>query len=156
MGLEIERKFLLKHEGWRTLITNSTEIKQGYLNSDKKRTVRVRIRGMEGFLTIKGQNDHLSREEFEYTIPLEEARKLMLLCEKPIIEKTRYEYHTNGLVWEIDEFAGENKGLLLAEVELQSENQSIDLPDWIGEEVSTDPRFYNSSLIKRPYSQWKD
>jgi len=154
MAIEIERKFLLKNEDWRAECDSGTKILQGYLNSHKERTVRVRISGSKGEINIKGKTNQLTRQEFEYTIPLGDAEKLILLCETPIIEKTRYRIHQDQLIWEVDEFHGENNGLIVAEVELQSEKQDIDLPNWIGLEVSNDARYYNASLIARPYSKW--
>jgi adenylate cyclase len=125
-----------------------------YLNSTAERTVRVRVYGDKAFLTIKGKNQNLTRKEFEYEIPLEDAQNLLELCEKPIIEKTRFllSQHTN--IWEIDVFEGENKGLIVAEIELTSEEESIDIPSWVGEEVSTDSKYYNSSLLVNPYCSW--
>lgn len=156
MGLEIERKFLIKNDHWRENKIEATEIKQGYLSSAIDRTVRVRVRGEKGILTIKGKSGNLTRAEFEYEIPLDEAVSLLKLCEKPIIEKTRYVCRYKGNSWEIDEFMGVNKGLLLAEVELESEDQTVEIPDWVGEEVSTDPKYYNSSLTANPYTKWEE
>lgn len=154
MGLEIERKFLLKNEDWRSEIQESTTIKQGYLNTHIERTVRVRVKGNKGFLTIKGKTENVSRKEFEYEIPVEEAIAMIALCEQPVIEKTRNIIKQNGFTWEIDEFDGENKGLIVAEVELENEGQIIQLPNWIDEEVSNDPKYYNSSLLARPFKNW--
>ncbi len=155
MPLEIERKFLLKNSDWKQEIQSSFQIKQGYLNSHPERTVRIRIKENKGILTIKGKTKQVTRKEFEYEIPLNEAKDLIQLCEKPLIEKTRHLIRKENLTWEIDEFEGENKGLILAEVELQSENQNLSLPSWIGEEVSHDPKYYNSSLISNPFQNWK-
>lgn len=152
--LEIERKFLVANDSWKQEVTNSTVIKQGYLNSSPERTVRIRIRGEKGYLTIKGKNENLTRKEFEYEIPLSEANELLDLCEKPIIEKTRHLVNQGKHTWEIDVFEGDNKGLIVAEIELTSENQSFETPAWIGKEVSADARYFNSSLIKLPYSKW--
>ncbi|MBP7462657.1 MAG: CYTH domain-containing protein [Candidatus Delongbacteria bacterium] len=154
MGKEIERKFLVKSDAWKSLATG-TYYRQGYLSTIKERVVRVRTIGDKGFLTIKGITVGVTRSEFEYEIPVEEAN-LMLdnLCEKPIIEKLRAKIKLDGLVWEVDEFHGENQGLVVAEVELQDENQKLTLPDWIGPEVSGDPRYFNSNLILRPYTHW--
>lgn len=154
MGLEIERKFLVKSDSWRAGVVSATEIKQGYLNSTPERTVRIRIYGERGFITIKGKNDNLTRKEFEYEIPLADAESLIELCEKPIIEKTRHIYNYKGNKWEIDEFKGDNAGLIMAEVELKDEDQKVEIPEFIGEEVSSDRRYYNSSLIKSPYAEW--
>ena len=154
MGLEIERKFLLKNEGWRAECDEGVNIRQGYLNSHRARTVRVRIIGNSGVLTIKSKTQHLTRQEFEYPIPYEDALSLIALCEKPVIEKTRFKINWDGLTWEIDEFSGENEGLIVAEVELENENQPVYLPSWVGQEVSGDLRYYNSSLIANPYKNW--
>ena len=154
MGLEIERKFLVQNDSWKSLVAQSFVIQQGYLNSHQQRTVRVRVLGDQGILTIKGKNEQLTRPEFEYEIPLNEAKELLNLCEKPIIHKVRHLCHQDDITWEVDVFEDENEGLILAEVELSSEDQSIVIPDWIGTEVSTDPRFFNSALIKAPYRSW--
>ncbi|MBP0000851.1 MAG: CYTH domain-containing protein [Cyanobacteria bacterium SID2] len=154
MATEIERKFLVNHDGWRNL-GSRTLYRQGYLVREKGLAVRVRIAGETGYLTIKGATVGVSRLEYEYTIPVSEAREMLdNLCDKPIIEKFRYSIEFGNLLWEIDEFLGENEGLILAEVELSDENQPFDRPDWIGEEVSGDPRYYNANLVKNPFSQW--
>jgi adenylate cyclase len=154
MGIEIERKFLVNHDGWRSQAAG-TLYRQGYLLADQGRTVRVRIAGDRAFLTIKGPSIGLSRAEFEYEIPPSDAEEMLRsLCVSPIVEKTRYTLPMDHLVWEIDEFMGANAGLILAEVELQDEQQAIVLPDWIGEEVSGDRRYYNSYLSQHPFSQW--
>ena len=155
MGLEIERKFLIKSSNWKDHAEEGISIIQGYLNSTPARTVRVRIQGTKGVLTIKGENQNLTRKEFEYVIPLAEALSLIELCEKPIIEKTRYLLPLNKKVWEIDVFEGENKGLVVAEIELTSEEESFDTPDWLGKEVSMETKYYNSSLIANPYTHWQ-
>jgi adenylate cyclase len=153
MALEIERKFLLKEGAWRN--EKGTMYRQGYLNSAKERTVRVRIVDDQGYLTIKGISRGAVRVEYEYEIPLAEAKAMLDdLCEKPLIEKMRYKIAINGLVWEADEFFGENLGLLMAEVELEREDQSFATPEWIGEEVTDDPKYYNANLIHHPYSKW--
>ncbi len=150
MGKEIERKYLLKNNNWKTLVSREIVIKQGYLNSTPERTVRVRVFDDKGVLTIKGKTVGITRKEFEYDIPLSEANELMELCEKPIIEKVRSIVKINDQTWEIDEFKGSNDGLIIAEIELESETLTIDLPEWIGLEVSSDPRYYNSNLAKHP------
>ncbi|MFT5640402.1 MAG: adenylate cyclase [Cyclobacteriaceae bacterium] len=155
MGLEIERKFLIKDNSWNNEINESVSIRQGYLNSEAERTVRVRVYGKQGFLTIKGKNQHITRKEFEYQIPLDDAMNLLDLCEKPIIEKTRFLLSVGHSTWEIDVFEGENKGLVIAEIELSSEDESFDIPNWLGEEVSSDSKYYNSSLIKKPFVSWR-
>ncbi len=154
MGLEIGKKFLIKADTWRAGVHTAIEIKQGYLNSEVERIVRVRIFGDKGFLTIKGKNENLTRKEFEYNIPLNEAYSLLGLCEKPLIEKTRHLYLHHGNNWEIDVFKGENEGLIIAEIELSSEDQEFKIPKWIGEEISTDSKYYNSSLIANPFVNW--
>ncbi|MDX2240807.1 MAG: CYTH domain-containing protein [Leptolyngbyaceae cyanobacterium bins.302] len=154
MGTEIERKFLVVGDEWRTL-GKGTIYCQGYLASEPGRTVRIRIVGEQGFLTIKGATTGITRLEFEYAIPVEDARMMLeTMCDRPFIQKTRYKISWGSLLWEVDEFAGENQGLILAEVELQDAEQAIDLPTWIGEDVSHDPRYYNSNLAKLPFSQW--
>ncbi len=155
MAKEIERKYLIKNNNWKSQIHTSHTIKQGYLNLEPSRTVRVRIIGPKALLTIKGKSIKITRLEFEYEIPMDDALQLLQLCEKPLLEKIRHEIHLNNLIWEVDEFEGDNEGLIIAEVELKDENQTIDLPDWIATEVSHDPRYYNSNLIKTPYKNWK-
>lgn len=154
MAKEIERKYLVKLEAW-TPRDPGKYYKQGYLNSQKERVVRVRIAGDKGQLTIKGITTGVTRAEFEYAIPTEEAG-LMLdnLCEKPLIEKHRHKETHGGKVWEIDVFHGENEGLVVAEIELKSENEAFERPAWVGEEVSSDPRYFNSNLLKNPYKNW--
>ncbi len=154
MALEIERKFLVSGDGWRVLATG-TPYCQGYLAAEPTRTVRVRIAGDQGYLTIKGLGDGLSRPEYEYAIPLTDAQEMLhRLCLPPLIEKVRYKIAWQGLIWEVDEFAGENQGLILAEVELEHPDQAIELPPWIGQEVTGDPRYYNARLREHPYRQW--
>ena len=154
MATEIERKFLVKNDRWRELATG-TVYRQGYISTQKGITVRVRLVGNEGYLTIKSLTQGVSRVEYEYAIPAEDAQEMLdKLCDRPLIEKTRYKIELGSLVWEVDEFAGENQGLIIAEVELTDENQIIDLPDWMGEEVSDDPRYYNANLVQHPFSQW--
>lgn len=153
MGTEIERKFLLKDDAWRKDASGQA-YRQGYLSTDKERTVRVRVVGTQAMLTIKGMTHGIRRVEFEYPIPLADADGLLELCHRPLIEKTRYRVEHDGLVWEIDEFHGENAGLVVAEVELERESQAVTLPPWIGEEVSDDPRYFNSNLARHPYREW--
>ena len=155
MALEIERKFLLKNDNWKALVKEEILIKQGYLNSEKERTVRVRTYGDKGVITIKGKTNNLTRKEFEYAIPLTEALQMLEIAEKPLIEKTRFIVINNGNTWEIDVFEGMNNGLLVAEIELESENEKFEIPEWIGQEVSTDPKYYNACLIKHPFTAWK-
>jgi adenylate cyclase len=155
MGTEIERKFLLTSDEWREL-GDGIEYRQGYLLSQQRRTVRVRIAGDKAFLTIKGPASGISRMEFEYLIPVEDATVMLAeLCDQPIIEKKRHRIPYQGFVWEVDEFFGENAGLLVAEIELASEGQEFVKPPWIGEEVSADGRYSNASLVTHPFSAWK-
>lgn len=152
MAIEIERKFLLASEAWRSQINHSTRIAQGYLATDP--TVRVRIKGESGFLTIKGKSlDGISRSEFEYPIPVTDALELLKLCPK-VLDKTRHLIDANPLTWEIDEFHGDNAGLIVAELELPSIETSFAKPDWLGAEVTGDVRYYNSMLSQTPYSRW--
>ncbi|MFA5903174.1 MAG: CYTH domain-containing protein [Desulfobacula sp.] len=154
MGIEIEKKFLLNGDEWRALGT-PVQYRQGYLNRSKERTVRVRMAGEKGYLTIKGIGKGAKRTEYEYEIPKEDADAMLNdLVEKPVIEKNRYRIEYKKMIFEIDEFFGENQGLILAEVELESEDQKIELPDWIGKEVTHDPRYYNSNLVFHPYMKW--
>jgi adenylate cyclase len=151
---EIERKFLLKDDTWREGAGKKYYL-QGYLSSHKERTVRVRIAEDEAFLTIKGKNIGMTRTEFEYPIPVEEARIMLnTLCEKPLIEKYRYTMQYQGFVWEIDEFLGENEGLIVAEIELPSEDTPFALPTWAGKEVTAEAQYYNANLIQNPYKKW--
>ncbi len=150
--LEIEKKFLVKEGIWRN--QEGKKYRQGYLNSAKERIVRVRSVKDKGYLTIKGITVGASRMEFEYEIPRRDAEILLEICEKPLIEKIRYTVKEGGFVWEIDEFLGENRGLIVAEVELESEDQQFPRPEWVGEEVTGDPRYFNSNLIKNPYTKW--
>jgi len=154
MGKEIERKFLVVGDAWRAL-AKGTAYRQGYLSTVKERTVRVRTIDDKGFLTVKGINVGATRVEYEYEIPAADANEMLNdLCEQPIIEKHRYKIADNGLVWEVDEFGGVNQGLIVAEVELDSEAQSFEKPSWIGEEIADDPRYFNSNLIAHPFTQW--
>lgn len=154
MGKEIERKFLVQGQTWRSL-AEGTVYRQGYLSTEKERVVRVRTVGNEGFLTIKGITVGSTRLEYEYPIPVTDADEMLdNLCERPLIEKTRYKIESGGHTWEIDEFGGKNQGLVVAEVELGAESEAVKLPDWIGDEVTTDPRYFNSNLIAHPFSSW--
>lgn len=154
MGVEIERKFLLAGEGWRQMGA-PVLLRQGYLCADPVRTVRVRIEGDEGRITVKSKSTGATRGEWEYPIPLDEAQELLdRLCERPLVEKYRRRIAYAGFTWEVDEFLGENAGLVVAEIELPSEDAVFDKPDWIGQEVTGDKRYYNSSLIRFPFSQW--
>ena len=154
MGKEIERKFLVRGDGWRSL-AKGTACRQGYLNRAKERTVRIRTMDNRAFLTVKGLTVGAVCTEYEYEIPLADGEAMLdALAEKPIIEKTRYKVPLEGLTWEIDEFCGDNAGLIVAEVELESEGQTFRKPEWVGEEVTADLRYYNSNLVKHPFSKW--
>ena len=155
-GLEIERKFLVKNDDYKRQAYSSSRICQGYICSGHGRTVRVRIRGDRGYLTIKGPSnvDGISRYEFEKEITLEEAEELMKLCEPGLIDKTRYLVKSGNHTFEVDEFYGDNEGLVMAEVELQSEDESFEKPDFIGQEVTGDRRYYNGHLRAYPYKEW--
>jgi adenylate cyclase len=153
MATEIERKFLVHGTQWRN--GTGTKIQQGYLNRDKARTVRVRVRADQAFLTVKGLNQGASRAEFEYEIPLADAKELLKLSDGPIIEKTRYVVVHEGSKWEVDEFDGDNSGLVVAEIELQSQDEPFSRPPWLGREVTDDNRYYNSSLASHPYRDWR-
>ena len=155
MGREIERKFLVKGEAWRGL-AQGVPYCQGYLCRAKERTVRVRLAGNKAFLTIKGLSVGASRAEYEYEIPVADARAMLdELAEGPLIEKIRHKIPYAGLIWEVDEFLGDNAGLIVAEVELDSEEQPFDKPDWAGEEVTNDARYVNSNLTRCPFRQWQ-
>jgi CYTH domain-containing protein len=155
MAQEIERKFLVKDDSWRATAKSGVPYRQGYLSLDRGRVVRVRVKGDQGVLTIKGRRIGNSAPEYEYPIPLADAFEMLdNLCVHPLIEKVRYLVPFGGLTWEVDEFAGENQGLILAEVELDSEEQQVPLPLWAGQEVSDDPRYSNASLVQAPYSRW--
>ena len=154
--IEIERKFLLKNDSWRDHYTKKMELRQGYLSTAKDCTVRVRIADDEAFVTIKGKSRNISRSEFEYSIPKTDAESMLLeFSAENIIEKTRYFIDYKGSEWTIDEFFGSNRTLVLAEIELSSEDAVYAKPDWIGDEVSGDCRYYNSNLSENPYSTWK-
>lgn len=154
MGVEIERKFLVEGDAWRALGV-PVLLRQGYLSTHPARTVRVRIEGDEGVLTIKGKNTGATRAEWEYPIPLADAAELLdTLCSAPLVEKYRTRVAVGAHVWEVDEFLGANQGLLVAEIELAAEDEAFELPDWVGREVTGETRYYNASLIKQPYSTW--
>jgi adenylate cyclase len=154
MATEIERKFLVQGTQWRN--DSGVRFTQGYLNRDKERIVRVRIAGGKAFLTIKGVIRGATRAEFEYGIPVEDAEQLLKLCDGPIIQKDRYVVVHEGSTWEVDEFLGDNAGLVLAEIELTSEAQLFSRPQWLGAEVTHDRRYYNSSLASHPYVEWRE
>ena len=154
MGLEIERKFLAQNVSFLSSIYGE-EMIQGFLFTKKEKSMRVRITGRKATLTVKGETVGLVRQEFEYPIPIEDARELITMCERPLVEKCRYEIPWGSLVWEVDVFHGENEGLIVAEIELPDVDCILDLPEWIGEEVTNDPRYLNCNLIQYPYSEWK-
>ena len=154
MAIEIERKLLVTNEDWTAQVLDQFILKQGYLSTTPERTVRVRLKGDKGILTIKGKTEGIQRLEFEYDIPGEDAESLMGLVLDPPIEKTRYLVPHQGHTWEVDVFEGVNKGLVLAEIELDHEYEHFSIPTWAGEEVSADHRYYNSHLSKVPYTTW--
>jgi len=154
VGVEIERKFRVRDDAWRDAGDEGTSIRQGYLSLEPERTVRVRLAGDRGTLTVKGRTRGATRAEFEFAIPADEAQALLEgLCLRPLIEKTRYRIAHGAHVFEVDVFAGENEGLVLAEVELDDEDERVELPAWIGEEVTGDPRFYNAQLVREPWRE---
>ncbi|MGC1308033.1 MAG: CYTH domain-containing protein [Phormidesmis sp.] len=159
MAQEIERKFLVVNDSWRATASGKAYC-QGYIATRTPgHSVRVRIAGEQGYLTIKGpgtgSGQGLTRAEFEYPIPVADAQEMLeTLCDRPFIQKIRYRLPSGNVVWEIDEFSGENAGLIIAEVELQTEDQAFERPDWLGAEVSGQAEYYNASLVKHPYSQW--
>ena len=155
MATEIEHKFLLRDDRWRALVERSVRLRQGYLTSDARCSVRVRIAEGQGFLNLKSGTLGIQRSEYEYPIPLAEAEEILdTLCEKPLLEKTRHYLRLGEHLWEIDEFAGDNAGLIVAEVELSRVDEPFARPDWLGEEVSHDIRYYNSQLAQHPYQRW--
>ena len=155
MGIEIERKFLVTDDRWRQQIERSIEMRQGYLAQDERRAIRVRIFGNQAHINIKASDDGIHRHEFEYAIPLADARDLFEhVVEGPMVEKIRHEMHVGEHLWEVDEFLGANAPLVVAEVELAHADEAFERPPWLGAEVSEDKRYYNSSLALRPYSRW--
>lgn len=154
MANEIERKFLLANDDWRKLVTDSFVLKQGYLSTNPEATVRVRIKREKAMLTVKSKNIGIRRSEFEYEVPIDEAEEILQLCGDSPISKTRYIVNIESHTWEIDEFVGANKGLLVAEIELTQENETFEKPTWLGKEVSDDARYYNSNLVTNPYTKW--
>jgi adenylate cyclase len=156
MNIEIERKFLVKNLSYKSESFEKKYIKQGYLNSDKHRTVRIRVSNNTGFITIKGKSNKngTSRFEWEKEIPITEAEELLLLCEPTIIEKTRYLIKVGDHIFEVDEFAGDNSGLVVAEIELNSEDEVFEKPNWLSKEVTGNLKYYNSSISKLPFINW--
>ncbi|MCL7487099.1 MAG: CYTH domain-containing protein [Desulfobulbaceae bacterium] len=156
MGIEIERKFLVNDSSWKKSI-QAVRCCQGYLCPGSGITVRVRVMAGKGYLTIKGKGAGIARREYEYAIPVVDAREMLeRLCEKPLIEKNRYTFEHAGMIWEVDEFLGENSGLIVAEVELEREDQMFSLPAWVGREVTGDPKYFNAALVRNPYLRWKE
>lgn len=156
VGKEIEHKFLVRGDQWR-VGARGLAYRQGYLAADADRTVRVRVGGDRGYLTVKGKTQGIERTEFEYEIPLADAEEMLdHLCLRPLIEKVRYRVEHHGRVWEVDDFSGENRGLVVAEIEVRTGEDRLELPDWVGPEVSGDPRYYNANLVRHPYSRWQE
>lgn len=156
MGKEIERKFLIDLEKWQRLSKPQGQLyRQGYLSTDPSRTIRVRLTETTGYITVKGISINATRSEYEYEIPASEAKELLDSFSVSELSKTRYKIDHNGKVWEVDEFSGDNSGLIIAEIELTSEDEYFDMPDWVGEEVTGEERYYNSSLTIKPYKNWK-
>jgi adenylate cyclase len=162
MGIEIERKFLLRNDAWRTQVSKTVRIAQGYINHQEalrngtqKASVRIRIAGEQAFLNLKSRELGHTRQEFDYEIPLHDAEALLQLCVGGVIDKTRHYIHQENLVWEIDEFFGDNAGLIVAEIELPHADCPIPAADWCGKEVTDEIRYYNLALAERPFSQWR-
>lgn len=156
MGLEIERKFLVIAQDWQGM-ADGVSIRQGYLPTERHTVVRIRLNDTRAFLAVKGKNNGISRMEFEYEIPGADAEVMLeSLCRHPLIEKTRYRVGYGGMTWEIDVFDGANKGLVVAEIELEYEAQQFSLPPWVTTEVTGDPRYYNANLVRQPYCEWPD
>ena len=154
MGEEIERKFLVSGELWRET-AEGARYRQGFLSTEPERTVRVRVAGRRGSITVKGKNIGARRAEFEYEIPVADAERMLdTLCKRPLIEKVRYTLAIGPHTWEIDVFEGDNAGLVVAEIELRREDEPFERPEWVGDEVTDDPRYFNSNLIAHPFSEW--
>lgn len=155
MAVEIERKFLVASDEWRQHVSKSVAFHQGYLSNNKEASVRIRIEGKQANINIKGMTIGASRPEYEYAIPVAEAKEMLQnLCAQPQIEKTRHYIELGGKTWELDEFHGDNSGLIVAEVELEHVDETFTHPDWLGKEVTEAVRYYNVMLTKKPYSQW--
>jgi CYTH domain-containing protein len=151
---ELERKFLVTGRDWKGSAAG-TRLRQGYLSVDPARVVRVRVEGAAAAITVKGLTTGIGRLEFEYSVPVRDADEMLdALCLRPLIDKTRYPIAAGGSLWQVDEFHGDNEGLVLAEIELQSAGQQFAVPSWLGREVSGDPRYFNSNLVSRPYRSW--
>jgi len=155
MGIEIERKFLVNKEKWQQVIKEKRSLyRQGYIVSDPEKTIRVRLTDKEAFLTIKGPSVGIARSEFEYSILVEDAQQLLDGFCGSVVSKIRYFITHDNKLWEVDEFLGDNEGLMVAEIELDDENESFSLPDWVGREVTSEKKYSNSNLAKRPYKTW--
>ena len=155
MATEIERKFLVVNDGWREHITDSLHYIQGYFTTNPSCSIRIRVAGAEAHLNIKSATLGITRAEYDYPLPIQDAREMLdHLCEKPLIEKTRYHVRHDDTLWEIDVFSGDNAGLVVAEIELKSAHETFMRPDWTGKEVSDDPRYYNVCLVRHPYKDW--
>ena len=155
MPTEIERKYLIANDNWKTYADEGKHMIQGYMASNEHSSIRIRVNNDNANLNIKSNTIGIQRSEYDYPIPLDEAMELLnTLCDQPLIEKTRYHVNHEGHLWEIDVFAGDNEGLVVAEIELASADDEFILPDWIGQEVSDDPRYYNVCLAKHPYKDW--
>ena len=155
MGIEIERKFLVKDDSWRDGVESETHIMQGYLSDNPSATVRVRVKGVKGYLTIKGRGTGLVRPEYEYEIPVADAEPMLReLSISAIVDKVRYRVRSGAHVWDLDVFSGDNAGLVMAEVELDTEDEAFDVPTWAGQEVTDDTRYYNAKLAQHPYCDW--
>ncbi len=156
MALEIERKFLVGNDSWRSAGRGAL-CRQGYLCRSREHVVRVRTTDDKAYLAVKGAVTEITRAEFEYEIPLSDAEEMLSeLCEKPLIQKKRYAIFYRGKMWEVDEFFGENEGLVVAEIELEREDQPFEKPPWVSREVTGDPRYYNANLVKNPFKRWTD
>ncbi|MBN2644454.1 MAG: CYTH domain-containing protein [Desulfuromonadaceae bacterium] len=154
MAIEIERKFLLESDAWRSAVTQSCRLAQGYLLAQKQLCIRVRTSGDQAWLTIKGETRGCQRCEYEYPIPVADAGELMALCQDPVVDKWRHVVVYEGQRWEIDEFLGANHGLIVAEIELERPDEPFERPSWLGPEVTDDPRYYNANLSCHPFSLW--
>ncbi|MBK1649974.1 CYTH domain-containing protein [Rhabdochromatium marinum] len=155
MAVEIERKFLVRHEGWRASVESEAHIRQGYLSAEAQLTLRVRVCNEQAFLTLKGATRGIARSEFEYPIPPAEAEAMLAeFAQAPLIDKRRYRVREAGRLWEVDVFAGDNQGLILAEIELTHADEDFPRPDWLGAEVSDDPRYFNANLSQHPFCSW--
>jgi adenylate cyclase len=157
MGLEIERKFLVVNDSWKTSVESESRLIQGYLSTESNATIRVRVKGDRAFLTIKGTTTGIKRSEYEYEIPVEDAKELLQNnTQGAVISKERYKVRCGEHLWDLDIFHGDNEGLMMAEVELSTEDEQFEMPDWAGMEVSDDARYYNANLVENPYRRWSE